>query len=172
MKEAFLTQDRTQLQRVIEDFCELHLVWAWKLPAIERRISEIAEIVPNPQVVVIFKDPLSVAVRSAERRQKDPIKILQPVTVAYQRMAALAGMNVPLFLMSYEKAMANLPQVVQAAAAFAGVATYNERQVIAGIGSDATQYFVGRPENGGVENPALAAAKRRIRALRRGRAQA
>jgi len=98
--------------------------------------------VPSPHVVVIFKDPLSVAARTAERRQKDPLAVLQRVVVVHQRLAAIAAnTKCPLFLISYEKAMANLPEVLGDAARFAGIGSYDEAAVIAGIKDDGQQYF-------------------------------
>lgn len=142
LKEAFLAEDSERMQQIIDEFCQLHSVWAWKLPAIEQRFSAIADIVPNPHFVVIFKEPLSVAVRSAERRAKTPIHVLQSVVAVQQRLAAIAAETKhPLLLVSYEKAMMNLPAFLSEAASFSGIRSYDEAAVISGIAVDGKRYL-------------------------------
>jgi len=142
LKEAFQAEDHDKMRQIIAEFCGLHPVWAWKLPAIESRFSEISAMLPNPHFVVIFKEPLSIAVRSAERRSKNPINVLQHVVAVHQRLAAIAATTEhPLLLVSYEKAMKSLPFFLETAARFAGIASYDEAAVIARIREDGRRYL-------------------------------
>lgn len=149
LRAAFEAEDRDTMQRIIDEFCSLHPVWGWKLPEIERRFSTISEMVPNPHFVVIFKEPLSVAVRSGVRRSKNPINVLQQVVAVHQRLAAIAATTEhPLLLISYDKAITSLPDFLSAAASFAGITSYDEAAVIAGIQGDGQRYF-GNKQSGG-----------------------
>ena len=155
LKEAFQTQDQERLRRIIDEFRSRHPVWGWKLPEIERHFSAVAEMVPNPHFVLIFKEPLSVAVRSATRRSKNPIDVLQEVVAVHQRLATIAATTEhPLLLISYDKAMTNLPEFLADAASFAGVTSYDEAAVIDGILGDGRRYL----EKGPSESPVLAAS--------------
>lgn len=148
LKEAFQADDLGRVRQIIDEFSSRHPVWGWKLPEIERRFSTISELVPNPHFVVIFKEPLSIAVRSAERRSKNPINVLQQVVAVHQRLAAIAATTEhPLLLVSYDKAITKLPNFLEAAAGFAGISSYDEAAVIAGIREDGRRYLE-EPQSG------------------------
>lgn len=142
LKRAFSARDWRTLETTVEDFCYLHSVWGWKLPAIESQLARVVQMVPNPHAVMIFKEPLSVATRKAIVRKKDLMQLLQRVVGTHTRMAALAAsIEDPLLLISYDKAIANLPAFLRIAANYAGVTSYNEDTVIAGIQEDQRRYF-------------------------------
>lgn len=142
LKEAVQAGDLGRARQIIDEFSSDHPVWAWKLPEIERRFSTISEMVPNPHFVVIFKEPLSIAVRSATRRSKNPIAVLQQVVAVHQRLAEIAATTEhPLLLVSYDKVITKLPKFLAAAAGFAGVSFYDEAAVIAGIREDGRRYL-------------------------------
>ncbi|TAJ92126.1 MAG: hypothetical protein EPO10_07270 [Reyranella sp.] len=156
LKEAFQEEDHARMRRIIGEFCSLHPVWGWKLPEIESRFSAISEMVPNPHFVMIFKEPLSIAVRSATRRSKNPINVLQQVVAVHQRLAAIAATTEhPLFLVSYDKAVVSLPAFLADAASFAGIKSYDEAAVIAGIRADAQQYLEKRQSGNPAAAPSL-----------------
>ncbi|TAJ90730.1 MAG: hypothetical protein EPO41_17470 [Reyranella sp.] len=139
---AFSAQNWKMMDKTVEDFCYLHLVWGWKVPAIERQLAKVAQMIPNPHAVMIFKEPLSVAARKAIVRKSDLVQRLQEVVNAYGMMAALAASaEYPLLLISYDKAVANLPVFLKVAAHYAGIASYNENAVIAGIQEDQRRYL-------------------------------
>ena len=148
LKEAFQADDLGRVRQIVDEFSSRHPVWAWKLPEIERRFSTISEIVPNPHFVVIFKEPLSIAIRSAERRSKNPINVLQQVVAVHQRLATIAATTEhPLLPVSYDKAITKLPDFLAAAAGFAGASSYDEAAVIAGIREVGSRYL-GEPQSG------------------------
>lgn len=142
LKRAFRTDDMPALQSIMAGFRRRHPVWAWKLPAIERRFSTIEALTPEVHSVLVFKEPLSVAARVAERKGKDPFLALGDIGRVYQRMSDIvATAKTPLLAISYDRAMGDLPAFLAAAAHFAGVASYDEAAVIAGIKEDAARYF-------------------------------
>ncbi len=147
LKRAFSARDRRTLETTVEEFCYLHSVWGWKLPAIESQLARVAQMVPNPHAVMIFKEPLSVAARKAIVRKKDLVPLLERVVGVYKRMAALAASTEhPLLLISYDKAASNLPAFLKVAANYAGVTSYDEKAVIAGIQDDQRRYFERKPD--------------------------
>lgn len=154
LRAAFEAEDHDTVRRIIADFSSLYPVWGWKFPAIERRFAAISEMVPNPHFVVIFKEPLSVAVRSGVRRSKNPINVLQQVVAVHQRLASIAATTEhPLLLISYDKAITCLPDFLATAASFAGITSYDEAAVIAGIQGDGRRYFGNKQSESSV--PAL-----------------
>ena len=149
LQRAFSVQNWKMLGTTVEDFCYLHSVWGWKLPAIEGQFAKVVQMIPNPHAVMIFKEPLSVAARKATVRKRDPVEHLQEVMRAYGRMAALAASTEdPLLLVSYDKAVANLPAFLKVAAHYAGITSYDEDTVIAGIREDQRRYLEGKPGTG------------------------
>lgn len=146
LKHAFQAQDWKLLANAIEDFRYLHPVWGWKLPAIEGEFATVAKMIPDAHAVMIFKEPLSVATRKATVRQKDALQVLRSVIGTYDRMAAVAeATEHPLLLVSYDKAVANLPAFLEAAALYAGITSYDEEAVIAGIHEDQRRYLRAKP---------------------------
>jgi len=145
LQRAFSAQNWGMIERIVGEFRYLHSVWGWKLPAIESRFSKMMEMIPNTHAVMIFKEPLSVAARKAIVRKRDPLQHLQEVAGVYGRMATLAASTEdPLLMISYDKAVANLPAFLKVAAHYAGITSYDESSVIAGIQEDQRRYLQGK----------------------------
>ncbi|MFN4017500.1 MAG: hypothetical protein ACK4JB_19325 [Reyranella sp.] len=142
LKEAFLANDPGGIQRISEEFSSMYPVWGWKLPAIQRRLEATAALVPNPHFVMIFKEPLSVAARRSDLKERDVLKVLPRIVATYHRLAGLAAETKhPMLLISYDRAIANMPEFLTEVARFAGVPSFDEGAVIAGIREDGKRYF-------------------------------
>ena len=142
LRDAFQNRDADALKKLATSFSEEYPVWAWKLPAIQRRLEFAAENVPNPHFVIIFKEPLSVAARKTDRKGKETLDSLRQVLTVYQHLAEMAdGMEYPLLLISYDRAMAKLPAFLAEVAQFAGVTSFDVDRVIDGIRDDGERYF-------------------------------
>jgi len=158
LRAAFTEKDGNQIREIATDFSNEYPVWAWKLPAIQREFEFVCELVPNPHFVFIFKEPLSVAARKSDLKGKDTVAALEAVTTVYRHMATIASKtDVPLMLISYDRAITNLEKFLPIAANFAGVRKYNTEKVIAGIHEDGKRYF--RPGVGKNATPADVAVK-------------
>ncbi len=147
LREAFFEKDGNRLREIATGFSNEYPVWAWKLPAIQREFEFVCELVPNPHFVIIFKEPLSVAARKSDMKGKDTFQALEGVLTAYRHMATIASKtDLPMMLISYDRAITNLENFLLMAANFAGVRKYNTEEVIAGIHEDGKRYF--RPAAG------------------------
>lgn len=144
LMEAFQAEDHTQIRKIAAEFSERFPVWGWKLPAIHRRIDAVAEMVPNPHFVVVFKEPLSVAFRRNDLKGVDMMRGLRATLKAYLLITeTIADTKHPMLLVSYDRAMAQLPAFLKEAAHFAGTSSFEEAAVIAEIREDARLYSVG-----------------------------
>lgn len=142
LRAAFVGKEGDAIREIATGFSKEYPVWAWKLPAIQREFEFVAELVPNPHFVIIFKEPLSVAARKTDLKGKDTLQSLDQVMTVYQHMASIAKKTeLPLLLVSYDRAMASLDSFLPDAAKFAGVTRFDVETVIAGIREDGQRYF-------------------------------
>lgn len=142
LRAAFVGKDGNTIREIATGFGKEYPVWAWKLPAIQRDFEFVAELVPNPHFVIIFKEPLSVAARKTDLKGKNTLNALEHVLTVYRHMASIASKTEhPLLLVSYDRAMASLNTFLPEAARFAGVDQYDAEKVTAGIREDGKRYF-------------------------------
>jgi hypothetical protein len=142
LKSAFLEKDFERLGRLAAEFSAEHAVWAWKLPAIFTELEKVGQIVPNPHFVMIFKEPLSVAVRKHALKGREPLIKMQDILEKYQRMAMLSEKTEhPMLLMSYDHAMSHLERFLLETASFAGISSFDVSEVATGIREDQQQYL-------------------------------
>jgi hypothetical protein len=146
LRRAFQERDGTAIREVAEDFSAQHPVWAWKLPSIQRGFDFVAEHVPNPHFVIIFKEPLSIAYRKSELKGKGTVHYFVQVLAIYQRLLEFAGRTEhPLLLMSYDRGLSKLEKFLPEIAEFAGATEFDVPRAIEGIRKDGKRYF--RPED-------------------------
>lgn len=158
LRAAFVAKEGDAIREIAASFSKEYPVWAWKLPAIQREFEFVADLVPNPHFVIIFKEPLSVAARKTDLKGKDTLQALDQVLTVYQHMASIARKaEHPLLLVSYDRAMASLESFLPDAAQFAGVTRFDMEKVIAGIREDGQRYFKPGTEKAAAAAPAPAA---------------
>lgn len=91
-----------------------------------------------------LKEALSVALRRNDLKGVDMMKGLRATLKAYQLITeTIAATRHPTLLVSYDRAMAQLPAFLKEAAHFAGTSSFEEAAVIAEIREDARLYSVG-----------------------------
>lgn len=142
LRDAFFNGDAAGIRGISTTFSEQYPVWAWKLPAIQTSPELAAANVTNPHFVIILKEPLSVAARKTDINGKETLKGLKQVLKVYQHLTQIAlTASFPVFLISYDRAMAKLPAFLGEAAKFAGVTSFDLDATIAGIHEDGNRYF-------------------------------
>ncbi|MCA0042074.1 sulfotransferase [Celeribacter litoreus] len=102
----------------------IHDVWGWKYPRASRYLPKVAHLLPSPRLVVVFRDPVPAAIRTARRNsQANAIR----ATVAGKLRSELQNLNMcfelgyPTLLVSFEKAQAHPEAFLEDLSAFTGM---------------------------------------------------
>jgi Sulfotransferase family len=106
-------------------------VWGWKFPAAGRYLPRLLKHIRNPRFVVVWRDPLTAAMRSIEsiaEQGLEPDLASQKTLGAVELMIAMQQKNIeflkqagaPALLVSYEKAVRRPQEFVEQFAAFLG----------------------------------------------------
>jgi len=110
-------------------------VWGWKYPRAHLYLPKIIKHVRNPHLICVFRDPVASALRPLSRRQS-PKKSspLMPTKVVKQHLdwqtrniQLIHKLNLPSFLCSYEKSIADPASFVGELASFIGAPVDTER---------------------------------------------
>jgi hypothetical protein len=107
MLEVLRSGDSKRLARVISQRNAQHRDWGFKLPNIHNfiRFTDLARF-RNPNLILIFRDPLAIAVRGALADYFDPVSTLRDTAAGLTALAEFAYRTTcPALLISYEKAL-------------------------------------------------------------------
>lgn len=124
-----------------------HPVWAFKHPALVTHESFVQEHIRNPHYIIVFKEPLSVAMRSKSIAGGDltvdnVLRGTEAVLGQYRKAIRLAGRTTaPVLLMSYDRAIRDLPNAVSGVATFLGLADVDVDSVASRVDGDKDKYF-------------------------------
>lgn len=142
LRFAFEGRDAARLREIVEQFETIHSVWAWKYPLVHTDFAFVESNVPNPFFVFIFKEPLSVAYRKWQVHEKDVPGLLASALRDYTTMVEFVrATKRPCLLISYDKAMLDLPAAAAACARFAGVQEVDEAALRKGVAADGRAYL-------------------------------
>ena len=101
------TGDIAGLKRLIRDRTENYGTWGFKLPVLHEALGpdEIA-LFGNPHVIVVFRDPISIAVRNALSDYQEPMDRLRAAVNEQTAMVTfIERLRCPTLLLSYEKSL-------------------------------------------------------------------
>lgn len=104
---AFAAHDAAAVRRLIAERNAQHARWGFKCPMLCRGLQpgDMAWF-DRPRVVVTFRDPVAVAVRTSLADYRAPMQALQEAASDQAAMLAFAGaLTCPTLLVSYEKAL-------------------------------------------------------------------
>jgi hypothetical protein len=107
MLDVLRSGDPKRLNRVIRQRNAQNRDWGFKLPNIHNfiRLTDLARF-RNPNLILIFRDPLAIAVRGALADYFDPVSTLRDTAAGLTALAEFAfGTTCPALLISYEKAL-------------------------------------------------------------------
>lgn len=115
--------DAAALRRIISERDAAYRIWGFKIPMLCRDLPrEHLAWFTNPHLIVTFRDPVAMAVRTAVSEYQDPIRSLrQAVADQNAVFAYIDTVDCPALLLSYEKALMMPDQFVDAVARFCGL---------------------------------------------------
>lgn len=115
--------DAIALRRVIGERDAAYRVWGFKLPMLCRDLPrERLAWFTNPHLIVTFRDPVAMAVRTAVSEYQDTIRSLRKAVADQNAVFAYTDtVNCPTMLLSYEKALMMPEQFIDAVVRFCGI---------------------------------------------------
>jgi hypothetical protein len=121
--EAFHSRNRDLLVRLIASRNAAHPQWGFKTPHLHARLSyQDMGLFRNPHLIVIFRDPVAVAERSALAEYLDPFRAMQESLDALKNLVRFVNnTTAPALLLSYEKALLKPDDFIDAMARFCGI---------------------------------------------------
>jgi hypothetical protein len=122
--------DAAALRRVIGERDAAYRVWGFKIPMLCRDLPlERLAWFTNPHLIVTFRDPVAMAVRTAVSEYQDLIQSLRQAIADQNAVFAYVDtIDCPTLLLSYEKALLMPEQFVGAIARFCGIGLNAESQ--------------------------------------------
>ncbi len=118
---AYDSGDWQLLTRIIAERDSFQKSWGWKRPSFRHDLTRVAALVHNPHVIIIYKDPLSIAERKLELGYSFQSS-LGSITKSYAEMTQSAlSLKSPLMLVSYEASQITSSKLVETIAEFVGI---------------------------------------------------
>lgn len=152
-----------------------HPLWGWKLPAIVEHFDVVDRLVRRPIYVMVFKDPLSIAMRKVNRGDPELVGGMMASILYAQRMVQfLAGTERECVLVSFDKAIRKQGDFIRTLASVAGIPVTDARvaEIEAAVRADSLLYDRKKPAAPPLATGAeLAAAKAERKRRRREAAQ-
>jgi hypothetical protein len=121
--EAFHARNRDLLMRLIASRNTTHRKWGFKAPHIHAALSyRDVTLFRNPHLIVIFRDPVAVAERTALAEYLDPLTTMRECLDGLKSLVGFVdNTTAPALLLSYEKALLKPDHFINAMARFCGI---------------------------------------------------
>jgi glycosyltransferase involved in cell wall biosynthesis/predicted O-methyltransferase YrrM len=133
---AVLDGNTTRLNELIEDRNRRFPTWGFKVPDLHNFIGpQGAALFRQPRFVVVFRDPLAVAQRSALSTHQGAAEAIRAAVQNIEKLGSFVNdLTVPALLISYEKALQNYDYLVEKLSAFCGLTpSYEQRAAAAAV---------------------------------------
>lgn len=89
-------------------------VWGWKYPRVDKYFDDIFPDLVNPMLVCVYRDPIASSWRGVVRKQRSAAKAIQTTLELHlNNLQMIKNSGAPALLISYEKAIANPPELVK-----------------------------------------------------------
>jgi hypothetical protein len=136
-----------ELDRLIARRNAAHRDWGFKLGSLEAylRYADIARF-RNPRLIVIFRDPVAIAVRGAIAEHYEPLSGLRDVVNAISAMSEFVHRtDCPSLLLSYEKAITFPREFVATLLSYCGITVDAEAEarILASVQPNEASYVQG-----------------------------
>ncbi len=120
-------------------------VWAFKHPAAISQQEFVINNVRNPHLIIVFKEPLSVAMRAISIKEKDmadlPKQVGSVLKHYLEAVQFVESSALPILLLSYDRAMRDLPAAVEGVGEFLGKEDFDPVALADMIAGDQDRYF-------------------------------
>lgn len=114
--------DHAKLAETIREREAASPLWGWKLPGIVQHFDLVDSLVQRPIYVMVFKDPLSIAMRKFNRGDQRLVGGLQSALLYAQRMVNfIATTERECILVSFEKAVRKQGDFIRTLASVTGI---------------------------------------------------
>ena len=114
--------NHARLAETIRDREANNALWGWKLPGIVQHFDLVDSMVQRPIYVIVFKDPLSIAMRKFNRGDQRLVGGLQSALLYAQRMVNfIATTERECVLVSFEKAVRKQGDFIRTLASVTGI---------------------------------------------------
>jgi hypothetical protein len=133
---------REQMRDVVRAKRGRSALWGWKDPLSFTYLPHVVDLLPNPHILVVFKDMASIAVRETQDSGRDPAEAMERAIREYATLwSVLETLKLPTLAVSYDKTLRRPGQLVVGAGALIG-RTVSQQELELW-----SRYF--RPEAGG-----------------------
>lgn len=136
-------EGHVKLEAAIRKREAMHEIWGWKLPAISRHFDLVDGLVRHPIYVLVFKEPVSIAMRRAKTRNPDALATMRNTMVFNLRLLDfLDSTKRECVLVSYDKAIRNQAAFIRDLAEIAGVTVTDARiaEIVEAVKADNDKY--------------------------------
>ena len=121
--ELLRSHDMPMLKTLIGERNACHATWGFKIPDLHTllRHDDLA-LFRNPHLIVIYRDPVAVAVRNALSEHHEEMQALVTASNAMHALGRFVGIaDCPVLLLSYEKALAFPNTMIDSMLDFCGI---------------------------------------------------
>jgi hypothetical protein len=117
--EAIEKRREEDIRRIVDVYSSKHHLWGFKRPSAVYHLPDIASYFPAPKYIFVFKDILSIANRNRISMGLDVLAGLERALSDYARLVDFLGtVACPYILISYDKALSNPEQFIDALTKF------------------------------------------------------
>ena len=117
----FVNKPIDLMKATIERKCQHHTRWGWKYPEASTYLDHLKQDIPNPRVIVVFRDLVAIASKQNIANGVDIENGLINNSLLLQRNIALVlKWQVPTLMVSYEKAVSFQSEFLDELSAFVG----------------------------------------------------
>lgn len=121
--QAFHARNRDLLMRLIASRNTTHRKWGFKIPYVHAALSyRDIGLFRNPHLIVIFRDPVAVAGRTALAEYLDPLTTMRECLDGLKNLVGFVNnTTAPALLLSYEKALLQPDDFIDAIGRFCDI---------------------------------------------------
>ncbi len=130
LSRAIETKDKPEIQRIVDIRNQRFDVWGFKRPLIFSFDKDIQNVFRNPRYLLIFRDPLAVALRnqiSLDLSLNQTLAIFQ--SQLDTKLKFIRECKSPTLLISYEKMIVEPEPILEEVMRFCGVKCYSNHEL-------------------------------------------